>query len=104
MLTWACAFRVSPAKMARAKAAAPKAHSSAVKTARVVLGHVAPVPWKAAEAERVLAGKTITEATATEAGQAALRGARPLSQNAYKVQLARVALKRALLRAIQGGA
>ena len=87
-----------------AAAVALEMSGSAVKTARVVLGHVAPVPWKAAEAEQSLTGKTITEATATEAGQAALRGARPLSQNAYKVQLARVALKRALLRAIQGGA
>lgn len=79
-------------------------NGSAVKTARVVLGHVAPVPWRAVAAEQALAGKTVAEATAMEAGQAALHQARPLSQNAYKVQLARVAVKRALLRAVPGGA
>ncbi len=75
-----------------------------VEKARVVLGHVAPIPWRAQEAEKVLAGKSITEETATEAGKAAVAGARPLSQNAYKIQLARVAVKRALLKAAQGGA
>ena len=75
-----------------------------VESARVVLGHVAPIPWRAPEAETALAGKTITEETALEAGKAAVSPARPLSQNGYKVQLARVAVKRALLAAIQGGA
>ena len=75
-----------------------------VKSARVVLGHVAPVPWPAPEAEAVLVGKTISEAVADEAGKAAVSKATPLSKNAYKVQLARVAVKRAILRAAQGGA
>ena len=73
-----------------------------VSTARIVLGHVAPVPWVAAEAERSLAGKTVSESVAAEAGKAALEGATPLSQNRYKVQLARVAVKRALLKAAVG--
>ncbi len=72
--------------------------------ARVVLGHVAPTPWVSEEAAQALAGKTINEETATEAGKAALAGATPLSQNAYKVQLARVAVKRALLQAARGRA
>jgi xanthine dehydrogenase YagS FAD-binding subunit len=75
-----------------------------VKSARVVLGQVAPVPWPAPEAEAVLVGKTISEAVADEAGKAAVSKATPLSKNAYKVQLARVAVKRAILRAAQGGA
>ena len=75
-----------------------------VKTARVVLGHVAPVPWPSPEAEQALAGKTLTEDVAMEAGRAALSKAMPLSKNAYKVQLARVAVKRALLRAAKGEA
>jgi xanthine dehydrogenase YagS FAD-binding subunit len=75
-----------------------------LKSARVVLGHVAPVPWPAPEAEAVLVGKTISEAVADEAGNAAVSKAAPLSKNAYKVQLARVAVKRAILRAAQGGA
>jgi xanthine dehydrogenase YagS FAD-binding subunit len=66
---------------------------------RVVLGHVAPKPWVAAEAQQFLAGKTIDEKVAEEAGALAVKGAQPLSQNEYKVQLAKVAVKRALLAA-----
>jgi len=73
-----------------------------VRSARVVLGYVAPVPWRSAEAEGALTGKSLSEQSANAAAQAALAGAKPLSQNAYKVQLARVALKRAILAA--GGA
>jgi len=75
-----------------------------VKSARVVLGHVAPVPWPSPEAEAVLAGKTVSDEVADEAGKAAVAKATPLSKNAYKVQLARVAVKRAILAAAQGGA
>lgn len=73
-----------------------------VSSARIVLGHVAPVPWVASQAERELAGKTISASVAAEAAKAALEGATPLSQNRYKVQLARVAVKRALLKAAVG--
>ncbi len=72
--------------------------------ARIVLGHVAPVPWRAAAAEKVLAGKPLNAATAEEAGKAAAEGATPLSGNAYKVQLVRTAVKRALLAAAGGKA
>jgi xanthine dehydrogenase YagS FAD-binding subunit len=75
-----------------------------VRKARVVLGHVAPVPWPSAEAEAALAGKAVTEEVAEAAGAAAVKGARALSGNAYKVQLARVAVKRAVLEAGRGGA
>ncbi len=77
---------------------------STVDGARVVLGHVAPVPWPAPAAEAALKGKSIDESVATEAASAALNGATPLSQNAYKVQLAKVAVKRAIMQAVQGGA
>ncbi len=70
-----------------------------VASARIALGHVAPTPWFSAEAAQAIAGKSITEETAAEAGNAAVAEARPLSQNKYKVQLARVAVKRALLAA-----
>jgi xanthine dehydrogenase YagS FAD-binding subunit len=70
-----------------------------VGTARVVLGHVAPIPWVAPQAEQALAGKAITEEVAEQAAKAAVAGATPLSQNGYKVQLAKVAVKRALLAA-----
>jgi len=75
-----------------------------VRSARIVMGHVAPIPWRAAEAEKVLEGKAVTEETALGAGKAAVGQAHPLSKNGYKVQLARVAVKRALLKAAQGGA
>ena len=75
-----------------------------VKSARVVLGHVAPVPWPSAEAEQALQGKSLTEDVADAAGKAAVSKATPLSQNGYKVQLARVAVKRALMRAVKGEA
>ena len=71
----------------------------AVKGARVVLGHVAPVPWPSPEAEEALAGKTVSEDVADEAGKAAVGKATALSKNGYKVQLARVAVKRAVLAA-----
>lgn len=70
-----------------------------IASARVVLGHVAPTPWVAAQAEQMLAGKSISEAVAEQAGAAAVADAKPLSGNAYKVQLAKVAVKRALLAA-----
>ncbi len=70
-----------------------------VKGARVVLGHVAPVPWPSPEAEEALAGKSLTEEVADAAGKAAVSKATPLSRNAYKVQLTRVAVKRAVLAA-----
>jgi xanthine dehydrogenase YagS FAD-binding subunit len=70
-----------------------------IKTARVVMGAVAPVPWRSAAAEAALVGKPINEQTATAAAEAAVREARPLSQNAYKVQVAKTAVKRAILNA-----
>ncbi len=74
-----------------------------VKKANIVLGAVAPVPWVSKEAEQALVGKELNEQTADAAGQAAVSIARPLSKNGYKVQLTRVAVKRALLAAAEGG-
>jgi xanthine dehydrogenase YagS FAD-binding subunit len=65
----------------------------------VVLGHVAPTPIVSDAAAKALEGKEVTEATATAAAEAAVEGVRPLSQNAYKVQLLKVAVKRAALLA-----
>jgi xanthine dehydrogenase YagS FAD-binding subunit len=77
---------------------------SNVSSARVVLGYVAPVPWISAEAEQVLVGKAASQEQATAAADGALKNARPLSQNGYKIQLARVSLKRAILKAAGGAA
>ena len=70
-----------------------------VQAARVVLGAVAPVPWRSPAAEAVLEGKPLTEQVATEAADAAVKNAAPMSQNGYKVQLARTAVKRAIMKA-----
>jgi xanthine dehydrogenase YagS FAD-binding subunit len=70
--------------------------------ARVVLGAVAPVPWRAASAESALSGKAVTAQSAERAGEAAVEGAKPLSQNGYKVAATRAAVKRAVLLAATG--
>ena len=72
---------------------------STVQNARIVMGAVAPVPWRSKEAEAALAGKAVTAETAAAAAEAALAKAEPLSQNAYKVQVAKTAVERAILKA-----
>ena len=74
-------------------------NGATVQSARVVMGAVAPIPWRSPAAEQALAGRAINEETAAAAAEAALKDARPLSQNAYKVDVAKVAVKRAILRA-----
>ena len=70
--------------------------------ASVVLGAAAPVPYRAKEAEKVLAGKSITEDTARSAAGAALAGAMPLSRNAYKLPIFEALVRRAILNATNG--
>ena len=74
-----------------------KMKGTTVESATIALGHVAPTPWRSPEAEAVLRNKVVTDAVAAEAGEAAVARATPLSRNEYKVQLARVAVKRAIL-------
>ena len=59
------------------------------RSARIVLGGVAPIPWRVPEAERVLAGQRVTPELAAKAAETALAGAQPLAKNAYKVPLTR---------------
>ena len=66
---------------------------------KIVLGHVAPTPIIAEDAAKALEGQTVTDGTATEAGQAAVKGAKPLKQNEYKLKLIEVAVKRAVMTA-----
>mgnify|MGYP005840099227 CR=1 FL=1 len=63
---------------------------------RIVLGGVAAVPWRARAAEDVLRGNTPTAKLVESASDAAVRGARPLGSNGYKVKLARALVKRGL--------
>jgi xanthine dehydrogenase YagS FAD-binding subunit len=64
---------------------------------RICLNAVAPKPYRATKAEEAIAGKPVNEANAAAAGEAAVADARPLAATKYKVQIARVLVKRALL-------
>ena len=70
-----------------------------IKNARIALGGVAHKPWRAEEAERFIEGKQADAAVFQQAAEIALRGAKPLSENGYKVKLAQRAVARALRRA-----
>lgn len=72
--------------------------------ASIVLGAAAPVPLRALRAEAVLAGKAINEGTAREAARAAMQGAAPLSENAYKLPIFEAIVRRAILSAVRGEA
>jgi xanthine dehydrogenase YagS FAD-binding subunit len=74
-------------------------NGSTIRSARVVLGAVAPVPWRSRAAEEALAGKPLTEETGAAAGEAAIKEAKPMSGNAYKIQITRTAVKRAIMNA-----
>ena len=80
-------------------AAALELEGSTIKQARVVLGSVAHKPWRSPEAEAALAGKPASEENFKAAAEAALAAAKPLAHNAYKVELAKRAIVRALMRA-----
>ena len=73
-----------------------------VKSARIVLGQAAPVPWVSEEAAAALVGKPVNNDTAMAAANAAVAKAKPLSHNKYKVTLAKAAVKRAVLNAAAG--
>jgi xanthine dehydrogenase YagS FAD-binding subunit len=70
-----------------------------VRDARIAFGGIATVPWRSAEAEAILRGADVTEETFNRAADAALRDARPRKHNAFKVELAKQALRRALQEA-----
>ena len=80
-----------------------------VRNGRIVLGHVAPTPWISESGVQAIQGRRISEETAELAGEAAVANATPLKDNRYKVRLARTAVKRAILKAVdqlnlEGGA
>jgi len=69
-----------------------------VKDVRIVLGGVAPIPWRVPEAEKYLIGKTLSQEVLTEAAKLALKDAKPLEKNAYKVPLTQTLVRRALAK------
>ena len=74
-----------------------------IRRADVVLGGVAPIPWRVAAVEELLAGQPVTAALAAEAGRLAVDGARPLSKNRYKIPLVENLVRRTLLSLAGGG-
>jgi xanthine dehydrogenase YagS FAD-binding subunit len=78
-------------------AIAIKLDGGTVKEARVVLGAVAPVPWRSPKAEQALVGRPLDAATALGAARAATVGAAPLSDNGYKLALVQTLVRRTLM-------
>ena len=71
--------------------------NGAIRHARLVLGGVAPVPWRSPEAEAVLEDQSLSPELAARAAEAALAAAQPLSHNAFKVEIGRALIARAIL-------
>jgi xanthine dehydrogenase YagS FAD-binding subunit len=92
---WPLAFATVVLTMGSGAGAA----GNTIASGRVVLGAVAPTPWRSRPAEQALVGKPLNEQTARAAAEAAVAEARPMSGNAYKVQIARTAVKRAIMQA-----
>ncbi len=67
-----------------------------VKSADIVLGGVAPIPWRAKDAEAELQGKALSSETIEKAAAAAVAGATPMTHNSYKIQLTQNLVRRAL--------
>lgn len=75
-----------------------------IRAARVCAGAVAPIPWRLPAVEAALKGVRVRDGSAIDKACAASRdGARPLSQNGYKLHLLPVALRRALMEAVEAG-
>ena len=72
-------------------------------SARIVLGGVAPVPWRLPEVEKLLTGQRMTPDLAAQAGDVAVAGARPLAKNGYKVPLTRGMVGRTILEITDRG-
>jgi xanthine dehydrogenase YagS FAD-binding subunit len=73
-----------------------KLEGERINSARVVLGGVAPIPWRANACERALIGQTLNDKTIKQAAYLATRGARPLAMNGYKLPLVQALVERAL--------
>jgi xanthine dehydrogenase YagS FAD-binding subunit len=69
-----------------------------VSAARIVLGGVAPTPWRVPKAEAALVGKMMSKDLLAEVAKIALQGAEPLAQNTYKIPLTETLVRRALAK------
>src|SRR5678815_654366 len=84
--------------LASAAVALRMAPNRTVRDVRIVLGGVAPIPWRVPAAEKFLIGKSLQPDVLAEAGRIALSEAKPLEKNAYKVPLTQTLVRRALTR------
>jgi len=80
-------------------AAVAMGSNKTISEARLVLGGVAPIPWRVPKAEASLTGKTLSDEVLSNAAAIALEGAKPLAQNAYKIPLTQTLVRRALAKA-----
>ena len=85
--------------LASVAAAVQLAPNKTVRAARIVLGGVAPIPWRVPAAENYLVGKTLSAEVLAETGKIALAEAKPLEKNAYKVPLTQTLVRRAVAKA-----
>src|SRR5258708_925766 len=85
--------------MSSVAAAVAMGANKTVSEARLVLGGVAPIPWRVPKAEASLTGKTLSDEVLRNSAAIALEGAKPLAQNAYKIPLTQTLVRRALAKA-----
>jgi xanthine dehydrogenase YagS FAD-binding subunit len=85
--------------MASVAAAVAMGANNTITEARLVLGGVAPIPWRVPKAEAALIGKTMNNEMLATVAKIALEGAKPLEKNAYKIPLTETLVRRALARA-----
>ena len=71
-----------------------------IRSASVVLGGVAPMPWRLTDVEQFLRGTVLSAAVASQAGALAVAHAQPLAKNGHKVPMTSAAVERALLRLV----
>ena len=94
--------RTSYAFAVASAAAALRMADGRIEEARIALGGVAPKPWRAREAEELLRGARVDAASFRQAAATALAGAKPSGDNAFKIELARRIVARALALAAAG--
>jgi xanthine dehydrogenase YagS FAD-binding subunit len=84
--------------MSAVAAAVALGANKTVSEARIVLGGVAPIPWRVPKAEAAVTGKAMSNQLLVEVASIALQGAEPLAKNAYKIPLTQTLVRRALAR------
>jgi len=82
-------------------AAALRVENGKARDVRIVLGGVAPIPWRSKDAEREIEGRALDQTTIESAARAAIAGAHPLAHNEYKVALVKTLVRTALLELAQ---